>query len=144
MEDNQVEEIKQNIIQILNKIKKHISEEAIRLNTTLTSFNKHYSIIENRLNGFKIGIYNKLNSTIFKILEDFYQIMFQKVYINYIEKYYKEYITDAKKYTSNYGEEKLLNSSYKIGEIIDYKKNISMIIKKLLNWKLIINIMIII
>ena len=88
MEDNQVEEIKQNIIQILNKIKKHISEEAIRLNTTLTSFNKHYSIIENRLNGFKTGIYNKLNSTIFKILEDFYQIMFQQVYTNYIEKYY--------------------------------------------------------
>ena len=71
MEDNQVEEIKQNIIQILNKIKKHISEEAIRLNTTLTSFNKDYTTIENRLNGFKIGIYNKLNSTIFKILEHF-------------------------------------------------------------------------
>ena len=61
MEDNQVEEIKQNIIQILNKIKKHISEEAIRLNTTLTSFNKDYTTIENRLNGFKTGIYNKLN-----------------------------------------------------------------------------------
>ena len=88
MEDNQVEEIKQNIIQILNKIKKHISEEAIRLNTTLTSFNKHYITIENKLNGFKTGIYNKLNSTIFKILEHFYQIMLQKVYTNYIEKYY--------------------------------------------------------
>ena len=47
--------------------------------------------------------------------------MFQQVYTNYIEKYYKEYITDAKKYTSNYGEEKLLNSSYKIGEIINGK-----------------------
>ena len=47
--------------------------------------------------------------------------MFQQVYTNYIEKYYNEYITEAKKYTSNYGEEKLLNSSYKIGEIINGK-----------------------
>ena len=139
MEDNQVEEIKQNIIQILNKIKKHISEEAIRLNTTLTSFNKHYITIENRLNGFKIGIYNKLNSKI-----NFWRFLSNYVSTSLYKLYWKILLTEAKKYTSNYGEEKLLNSSYKIGEIIDYKKNISMIIKKLLNWKLIINIMIII
>ena len=45
--------------------------------------------------------------------------MINKVYINYIEKYLNEYIIESKIYTSKYEEVKLLNSSYKIGEIID-------------------------
>ena len=47
--------------------------------------------------------------------------MINKVYINYIEKYLNEYIIESKIYTSKYEEVKLLNSSYKIGEIINGK-----------------------
>ena len=82
MDNTQVEEIKQNIVELLNKIKSHFSNEAKRLNSTLTSYNKNYSQINNRLNGYKTEIFNKWKNAIFKINDDFNQNMFVNIYTN--------------------------------------------------------------
>ena len=119
LEITQIKEIKQNVMEILMKIKEHLSKEAERLNTTLNSYNIDYTIIQNRLNEYKKDISNKLETVIFKIIDDFHQNMIDKVYINYVEKYLNEYIKESKAFTSQCEEVKLLNSSYKIGEIID-------------------------
>ena len=120
LDNTQVEEIKQNIVEILNKIKSHFSNEAKRLNSTLTSYNKDYSQINNRLNGYKTEIFNKLKNTVFKIIDDFHQNMFDNVYTNYVEKYLNEYIKEANVYTTQYNEDQLLlNSSYNLGVILD-------------------------
>ena len=119
LENSQVEGIKKYIVEILNKIKDHFKNEAIRLNSTSNSFSKDYTQIQNRLNEYKNEIFNKLKNTIFKIINDFHQNMMNKVYIDYVEKYLNEYIIESKKFTSGYEEEKLLNSSYNLREITD-------------------------
>ena len=119
LENSQVEGIKKYIVEILNKIKDHLKNEAIRLNSTSNSFSKDYTQIQNRLNEYKNEIFNKLKNTIFKIINDFHQNMMNKVYIDYVEKYLNEYIIESKKFTSGYEEEKLLNSSYNLREITD-------------------------
>ena len=119
LENSQVEGIKKYIVEILNKIKDHFKNEAIRLNSTSNSFSKDYTQIQNRLNEYKNEIFNKLKNTIFKIIDDFHQNMINKVYIDYVEKYLNEYIIESKKFTSGYEEEKLLNSSYNLREITD-------------------------
>ncbi len=105
LDNTQVEEIKQNIVEILNEIKSHFSNEAKRLNTTLTSYNKEYSQINNRLNEYKTGIFNKLKNTIFKIIDYFHQNMFVNVYTNYVEQYLNEYIKEANVFTTQYIED---------------------------------------
>ena len=119
LNDKQVESIKQKITQILNKIKEHLSNEAKRLNTSSDSYSKDYSQIQNRLNQYKTKIFNKLESKVFMIIDNFHQNMIDKVYTNYIEKYLNDYIEQSKIHTSSYQEVKLLNSSYKLGEILD-------------------------
>ena len=119
LDNKQVVTIKQKVIEILNKIKEHLSKETERLVNSADSYNKGYSQIENRLNDYKKAIFNKLESAVFKIIDDFHQNMINEVYKNYIENYLNEYIIESKKHTSQYKEVKLLNSSYKIGEIVD-------------------------
>ena len=119
LENSQIEGIKQNIIEILTKIKEHLSNEAIRINSTANSYNKDYTQIQNRLEQYKNEIFNKLKNTIFKIIDDFHQNMINKVYNDYIVENLNQYIIESKKFTSNFQEQQLLNSSYKLGEIID-------------------------
>ena len=107
LEITQIKEIKQNVMEILMKIKEHLSKEAERLNTTLNSYNIDYTIIQNRLNEYKKDISNKLETVIFKIIDDFHQNMIDKVYINYVEKYLNEYIKESKAFTSQCEEVKL-------------------------------------
>ena len=111
--------ITENVKEILNKIKKYIINEAIRLNTTLVSYNNDYSKINYTINEYKNNIFNTINITIFNIVNDFHSKIINNVFNNYIEKGLNQYIIEAKKYTSNYKEYKFLNSSYKIGEIIN-------------------------
>ena len=117
--NEQKEEIKANINLILNNIKNHFTEEAKRLNGTLTSYNKNLANINNRLKNYKEKIFNSLNQTIASVIDDFYKNITEEFYQNYIETNLNEYIAESKNYQKYKNEnETLLNCSYKISEII--------------------------
>ena len=109
----------ENIKVILNKIKESIIKEANRLKSEAVSYNNDYSKINNTISEYKKTIFNNINITIFNIFYNFHQNIINNVYNDYIEKGLNDYIIEAKKYTSNYKEYKLLNISYKIGDIIN-------------------------
>ena len=119
---NNINKIKEYIDEIIDEVKESIINEANRLNTTSTSYNNDYSKINETLREIKNEILNQLNTTIFSVLEDFYSNMYQKIYINYIESGLKNYTNEVKKVTKDpltCKEFTLLNSTYKIGNIID-------------------------
>ena len=76
----------------------------------------------NTINGYKVTIFNNLNSTIFNVLDGFYSNMIKNAYEGYIENGLNNYIKIVKNGTPQNDECKefnLLNSTYKIGEIIN-------------------------
>ena len=117
--DNQIKEIENNIQGILNKIKKYIIDESYTIKYTSISYIKNFKRIKQRINSLKIEIFNKLNETLFSVLDSFYQKMIIKVYEEYVLAHINDCISVTKKYTETYEKYSLLNSSYKIGEIIE-------------------------
>ena len=119
LESNQVSLISQNIQEILNKIKQYIKDEANILLTTSTSYNNNFTRINNRINSYKAQIFNKLNETIFSVLEKFYQNINNNFHRQYVLAHLDQCISESKKFTETYSDFTLLNSTYKIKEIID-------------------------
>ena len=58
--------------EILEHIRLHISKEVSRLSNELTSFRNNYTLIKNRMNDYKITIYNKLYRIILSVINNFY------------------------------------------------------------------------
>ena len=119
LELNQINDIKKNINDILDKIKQEFTEEANLLKQTSNSYNKNFTKIQERLTNYKSQIIENLKSNIFGVINAFYQDINNKIYINYCSIKLDEYISDTENTTSQFGEIKLLNSSYNIGEIIE-------------------------
>lgn len=122
LDANNITMIKEYINEILDNIKIKIINEVNILNTTATSYNNDYSKILNTINGYKVTIFNNLNSTIFNVLDGFYSNMIKNAYEGYIEDGLNNYTKIVKNGTSqsNYCQDfHLLNSTYKIGEIIN-------------------------
>ena len=103
----------------MNKIKQYIADEANRIQTTSISYNKDFTTINNIINSYKTEIFKKLNDTIFSILETFYQNLNNNLHKQYVLEHLDECVSVSKSYTETYGDFNLLNSSYKIGEILD-------------------------
>jgi len=120
LNENQIKEIKQNINDIINKIKEVFTNEAKILKETVTSLNKDYSKIENRLLNYKNYINQKLNEIIFNIINQLNKNILDKVYTDFFEKYLNDYILESERTITelNIGEIKLLSDKYNIGEII--------------------------
>jgi len=122
LDTNNVNKIILNVNEIINKIKENIINEGKRLSETPTSYTNDYSSIVDSLNYYKNNIFDKLNSTIFTVLEGFYANMIKNVSNDYIVSGLNEYIKEVEKVTSRNDECKdysLLSSSYNIGKIID-------------------------
>ena len=105
------------INEILARIKSHLSNEANRLNNQLTSYSKDFNSIKNRINSYKVSLYNQFHNTVFSVVNDFYSNVTKKFYKDYIEKYLDEY--------KKYAEEKefksysFLNMSFNLKEIVN-------------------------
>jgi len=136
----QISQIKQNINAIIQEIKDNLRRESIRLNTTSTSYYNNYNKINETIEEYKKDIFEKVNKTIFNIINNFYENLYKNVYINYIEKYLNEYLNNTRATTETFMTFYLLNSSYDIKETIneivyelteDYKN----IVKKQINTK---------
>ena len=114
----QKQNISTNINEIINKVKDKISSEATRIETTSTSYNTDYSKIQNTLKEYKSFIFSQINSTVFNVLEDFYKNIYNNVYTKCIEEQLNEYLNQGEEVTKRYKEYALLNSTFKMGEII--------------------------
>ena len=119
LELNQINDIRQNINDILYKIKQEFTEETKRLKETSNSYNKDYSKIEKRIKNYKIEIVEKIKKNIFSAINDFHQNINTKIYTNYYESNLNDYMSEAQKTTSNFGKIDLLSASYDVGEIIN-------------------------
>ena len=107
------------ISNFLNKVKSYITSESKRLDTTAVSYNNDFSVINKTLKQYKDNLYNEIISHIYDIINEFRNNLFNKVYNNYIEPGLNSFITEAKAYTNNFKEYKLLNSTFNLGEIIN-------------------------
>ena len=117
LDSNSKNKVYEYLIEILNKIKFHISNEISRLSNSATSYSNNYNIIENRLNNLKISIFNLFNSTILSIANDFYTKLMAKFYTNYIEKNLNEYQNYLK--NEKFKEYKFLNTTINLKNIVN-------------------------
>ena len=119
LKENQIEEIYKNINEILNTINQYLRLEKDRIEKEEIQYNNDYSKIERKLAEYKNEIINKIENTIFEIVNGFKENIMSKVYNNKVEINLNNYITELKIFCNNYKDIKLLNSSYNLGKIIE-------------------------
>ena len=140
MDNNIKNDIMQNIDEILDKIIDHLKNESIRIRETTNLFNNNTSKINNTLEDFKKEIFDKLNETLFFVVNEFNQKLNNKFLDNYVNKClnnFDEQIIIDESIPQVYN---LLNSSLYFREIInniknELKKEYKTITQKQINYK---------
>ena len=113
-------EIQENILDILDVIQKRIRNEAKRIDENSGIYNLNSKKIKEKIDNYKNIIISKLNDSVFSVLDKFNENIYNNVYINCIETRLYQFLNETKKAgsSSEFGEYKLVNSSYNIGEYI--------------------------
>ena len=104
---------------ILNSIYGHFKNESKRINNTVVSYNSNFTKINNTIKNYKQRIINETKTYYTNVLKEFRDKMMNNVYKEYIEKGLNGYVIECKKFTKNFKEYNLLNSSYNLKEIIN-------------------------
>lgn len=115
--ENSTKQINELLDTILNNVTNNIISESVRLSKELTSYSSDYKNIENRLNNYKIKIYEQFYSAITYAINDLYGQISEKFYNNFIEKglsEYEQYLDDK-----NFGTAKFLNMTINLNEKIN-------------------------
>jgi len=118
LELSQINDINKNINDILDKIKQEFSNEAKLLKESSNLYNKDFTKIQERLKNYKAYTIENVKANLFYVINTFLQNINDKIYTNYYVSGLDEFISQAKKITSTFGEIKLLSDSYNAGEII--------------------------
>lgn len=135
LKENQINDIKQNINDILDKIKQEFTEEANELKEKANSHNKDFTKIEDRIKKYKERIIEKMKTNIFSVIDEFNKNVNIKIYTNFFEKSLNEYISESENTINDNDKIVLLSDTYYIGQIINsiiidicnnYKKFIEM------------------
>ena len=117
------EKIKSEIInyiqEILNIINNHIIKENERILNLAVSYSNNFSKINNTFQNYKEEIYNKLESIILNLIDDFNEKITDSAYTKLIEPGLNEYLNKSEEYISECTRIETLSSSYHIGEIIN-------------------------
>ena len=108
-----------NIISInLEEIRAKIQNEI----NNITSTNNYYTMvkIENTIEYYKKYLLEKFNNSISFVLNEFYQNIYTNLYTNCVEPKLNTYLSIAKTITDSdeFGEIKMMNTTYKVGEVI--------------------------
>ena len=119
LKTSQIADIKTLIMDKLSTIKETIKnsvEEKILNDNNIYNF----SAIEQTVQFYKDYIFESLNKTIYEVLNQFYHNIKTNVYTNCIEEKLNQYLEVARTATSKeeYGEFEMLNSTYKVGDIV--------------------------
>ena len=130
LDDNSKNLILKYIDEIIERIKENLFKENSRLLNELTSYSNNYNIFIQRLNQYKIRIYNDFYSIIHSVANDFYLDIKKKFYSNYIEKHLNILYESVKR--DKFSENKFLNISISLKEIMD--ENIELLTLEYKNW----------
>lgn len=118
LEDGNITEINNNVDDILNKIKLHISNEANTLLTTAVSFTNDYSLIQKTLNDYKKDIFNELNTTFMSVVQELHLEIREKLLKEYVEAMLNLYLQKTIEYTAGFSVLTTLNNTYNTTDII--------------------------
>jgi hypothetical protein len=106
---------------ILFTINEEMQNEATKIKENPGIFLLNNDQIKQKLIDYKNIIIKKLNYSIFNVLDEFHENVYENIYINCIEDRLNKFLATVKTIlssSSEYKEFKLVNSSYKIDEII--------------------------
>ena len=117
--ENNIEEIYGSINEILDKIKFHLDEEKQKIENKSISFNDNFDIIKQQLDEYKNEIINTIENKINNYVNDYKEEMITIVYKNKVEFNLNKYLEEIQKYTKDYEDKNLLNSSYNFGKTIE-------------------------
>ena len=117
---NQRDIIYNNISDLIKEFEDLMEEEATRIRSNPSVYKLNIDYILQRMVSYKNDLYLRINSSLFDTLDEFYENVYRNVYINCIETKLEQFLNKARTASAHndYKEYILLNSSYKIGEII--------------------------
>ncbi len=118
MEDYEINQIKQNVNEIIEKINHSLLIEQQRIETTSTSYNKDFSQINETINKYKNKVFVTVNKTIFNVFDEIYNNIYTNIYNNYVEYYLNIYYQNVTNLISEFEVSNLLNSSLNLKETI--------------------------
>ena len=118
LEEDEINEIKLNIQEIVQKLKENLIKEQERIETFATSLNKDFTIINQTIENYKNNIFSTVNKTIFNVVDQIYNNINTKLYENYIEYYLNMFYQNVSQIINEYESSQLLNSSFNIKDII--------------------------
>ena len=113
-------QIYENLYEIIIILNKTFVVESKRIKDNSGVFNLNTDKTKREVIDFKNTIINRLNNSFLNVLDRFNESIYNHIYSNCIEPGLNKYLNEAKiiKSLSEYGEYKMVNSSYKIGETI--------------------------
>ena len=118
IDNKMVESIKQNIQNILDKIKSQISNEEKRLKEMATSYSNDFSTINKTIQNYKLEIFENFKNILDNIVNNIYQNIMNVIYDNYFKIFLDEYREKAYNYSLVCENYDILKSSYNIGTIM--------------------------
>ena len=118
IDNKMAESIKQNIQNILDKIKNHISNEEKRLKDMATSYSNDFSTINKTIQNYKLEIFENVKNILDNIVNNTYQNIMNVIYDNYFKIFLDEYIENAYNFSLECEKYDTLKSSYNIGTIM--------------------------
>ena len=105
------------INEILNKIKDEINNEVNSLITSeFSSYSYNCKKIQQTLNNYKTSIFEKFNSTLTSVIDEFHQQIFEKFYLDYIQNSVEEYLQYSLK--AKFGQFSFVNVTFNLTDIM--------------------------
>ena len=117
---SQKNNIKNILSELINEFEEKMVSEAERIENNKGSYQLNIGIISSYITNYKENIISRINISVFEGLDKFRENVYKNVYTNFVARKTSTYLEQVKMliYSFNLGDYKLLNSSFKIGEII--------------------------
>ena len=119
LNDKDITKIKEDVIDIINKIIFYFSKEKERLKETTMLYYNDFSVISQTIQNYKDKIFENLDNKINNFVETQKDYIVQTVYENYYKKYLNIYLSYIRQEIELCEDYNLLNSTYNIGDIIN-------------------------
>ena len=108
------------LVELINNMENLIKSEAQRISNNPGTYRLNIENIKNTINNYKDTIKNNINISIYEVLDVFTNNIYQNIFTNCFNKKLADYLTQARNIgnLNEYGNYNLLNTSFKISEVI--------------------------
>jgi preprotein translocase subunit SecA len=117
---SQKDNINNIVSELINEFEIKMKSEAERIERNRGAYDLNINNISNYIINYKEKINTRINNSFFEEIDIFYENIYKNIYFDLVDKETNNYLIKVNNLTSsfNLSEYKLLNSSFKIGEII--------------------------